>query len=103
MGGTGWSQRWSFGFFLFFSWSFAFWKARVGHKHVILPCFLFLFFLCSFWSFALWKARFGQKDGLNFDEEEDNGDDVDCAPELCCFCLELNQLSQQCLYGLAKS
>ena len=70
----------------------------------MLFCHVFLFsFLVFFWSFALWKARFGQKDGLNFDEEEDNGDDVDCAPELCCFCLELNQLSQQCLYGLAKS
>ena len=53
--------------------------------------------------FALWKALVSQKDGLDFDEDEDNGDDMDCASELCCFGLELNQLSQQCLYGLAKS
>ena len=112
-------------FFSFFSsWSFAFWKARVGRKDGLLDLFffwslvlgrhglvtnmsfchvfLFLFFV-FFWSFAFWKARFGQNDGIDFDEEEHNGDDVDCAPELCCFCLELNQLSQQCLYGLAKS
>ena len=64
--------------------------------------FLFLFFVFFLVNCAL-EGTVWPNDGLNLDEEEHNGDDVDCAPELCCFCLELNQLSQQCLYGLAKS
>ena len=66
--GTGWSQRWSFGFVFFLLGHLHFgrhglvtkmvfcicfflvlgpWKARVGHKHVILPCFFVLVF-CVF-------------------------------------------------------